>query len=243
MITIGTAGWSIPRAVAQRFPGEGTHLERYARVLSGAEINTSFFRSHAFATYQKWAALTPRGFRFAVKLPQAITHAGRLRRARVPLEKFLGEVAGLGFKLGPLLVQLPPSLAFETRPVRNFFTLLRDRHGGAVVCEPRHQSWFTPRADALLAAHQIGRVAADPALCPAAAQPGGWLGPAGDGAGAAVYFRLHGSPRRYWSAYTPEQLREWAGAMRSVARGADTWCIFDNTAAGAAIENALRLIG
>lgn len=238
MITIGTAGWSIPRAVAARFPGAGTHLERYARVLSGVQIDTSAYRSHGFATYQKWAAQTPRGFRFAVRLPRAITHAGRLRRARAPLQKFLAEVGGLGFKLGPLLVQLPPSLAFETRPVGHFFALLREHHGGAVVCEPHHPSWLTPAAERLLVAHQIGRVAADPAPGPDAVLPGGWMGPRGDGAGAALYFRLHRSPR-----HTPQPLEAWAARVRGLPRGTDAWCILDNTAAGAALEDALRLIG
>ncbi len=74
MIRIGTAGWSIPKTVARRFRGAGSHLERYARLMLCAEINTSFYRSHSFETYQKWARLTPVGFRFAVKIPQLITH-------------------------------------------------------------------------------------------------------------------------------------------------------------------------
>jgi uncharacterized protein YecE (DUF72 family) len=68
------------------------------------------------------------------------------------------------------------------------------------------------------------------------------MGPRGDGAGAAVYFRLHGSPRRYSSRYTPEQLAAWAASVRGMGRGTDAWCVFDNTAGGAAIENALQLM-
>jgi len=71
---VGTAGWSIPRASAERAPGDGTHLQRYARVLACSEINSSFHRSHRAAVYAKWAASTPSGFRFSVKLPRAITH-------------------------------------------------------------------------------------------------------------------------------------------------------------------------
>ncbi len=100
-------------------------------------------------------------------------------------------MAGLGRRMGPLVVQLPPSLVFEVRVARNFFALLRSMHGGAVVCEPRHASWFEGAADALLVRHRIGRVAADPAVVPAAARPAGWPG--------IVYHRLHGSPRKYWS--------------------------------------------
>src|SRR5688500_7656937 len=95
-ILVGTAGWSIPRASAHHFEGEGTHLQRYARVLPCAEINSSFHRPHSARTYAKWAASTPPAFRFAVKLPRTITHDQKLRRARGPLERFLEESAGLG---------------------------------------------------------------------------------------------------------------------------------------------------
>ena len=237
----GTAGWSIPRSEAAAFAGEGQQLARYARVLNGVEINSSFYRSHRVEVYQRWAAQTPAHFRFAVKLPRSITHDARLRRAREPLRRFLGEVAGLGDRLGVLLVQLPPSLAFEARPVRTFLEVLRaEGGGGAVVVEARHASWFTPAADRLLVAHQVSRAAADPALCEAATQAGGWLGPDGDGRGAVLYHRWHGSPRMYCSAYTPQWLQARADDMqRRWHPDADLWCIFDNTAAGQALPNAL----
>src|SRR6185369_5412888 len=138
---IGTAGWSIPRQSAPSFPGEGQHLLRHSSVLGCAEINSSFYRAHRTEVYQRWAALTPPGFRFSVKMPRAITHEGRLRRARKPLMRFLTEAAGLGDRLAVLLVQLPPSLPFEARSMRRFFALLGDLYAGAVVCEPRHPSW------------------------------------------------------------------------------------------------------
>jgi uncharacterized protein YecE (DUF72 family) len=238
---IGTAGWSIPRTVAGSFPGEGSHLARYARVLNCAEINTSFYRSHRPEVYAAWAAQTPPGFRFAVKLPRTITHDQRLRASRALLTHFVAEVSGLGNRLGVLLVQLPPSLVFEARPVRTFFELLARMYGGPVVCEPRHATWFDPAADRLLAALCVGRVAADPARCPAAAAPGGWLGPAGDGVGAVVYHRWHGSPRTYFSAYGDDWLQARAGELRRWHAAADCWCVFDNTASGAAASDALRL--
>jgi uncharacterized protein YecE (DUF72 family) len=240
-IVIGTAGWSIPRMSAAAFPREGFHLERYSRVLTCAEINSSFYRSHARSVYARWASLTPRSFRFSVKLPRVITHEGELRRARVPLDAFLGEVRGLGSRLGPLLVQLPPSLEFNPRVAAAFFTLLRERHAGAIVCEPRHATWFEPRAVALLVAHRVGLVAADPSSIADAKRPGGWMGRKGDGAGAVIYYRLHGSPRKYWSRYPIERIERWAAELRALPESADAWCIFDNTASGSAIENALEL--
>lgn len=240
-LRVGTAAWSIPRAVAESFPGAGSHLTRYARVLNCAEINTSFYRSHRPEVYARWAAQTPAGFRFAVKLPRTITHDNRLRASRAALQRFMAEVAGLGDRLGVLLVQLPPSLVFEARPVRTFFGLLAGMFDGAVVCEPRHASWFEPAADRLLVKLRVGRVAADPARHSGAEVPGGWLGPAGDGAGAVIYYRWHGSPRIYFSAYGDEWLQSRADELRRWPDTAERWCIFDNTASGAAASDALRL--
>jgi len=240
-VRIGTAGWAIPREAAPAFPGEGSHLQRVAGVLGCAEINSSFHRSHRFGVYQRWAAQTPPDFRFAAKLPRAISHDARLRRARAPLQRFLAEAAGLGEKLAVVLVQLPPSFAFEARPVRVFFELLRGSFAGAVVCEPRHASWFEPGADLLLASLQVARAAADPARRPEAAQPGGWLGPAGDGRGAVLYHRWHGAPRVYWSRYEPAWIEARAAELKRWPAQADCWCVFDNTASGAAMTNALEL--
>jgi len=234
MIVVATAGWSIPRTSASRFPGEGTHLQRYARVLPGAEIDTSFYRDHSAETYARWAAQTPRSFRFAVKLPRQITHDQRLRAARRPLDRFLEGVAGLGRRLGPLIAQLPPSLVFEPRVARSFLALLRERYDGPVVCEPRHHSWFDMRADALLSRFRVGRVAADPAVVPAAAHPGGWP--------EIAFWRLHGSPRKYWSIYEAERVAEWAQALRKQPPSAQVWCVFDNTAGSGAAGNALQML-
>ena len=240
MISVGTAGWSIPRASASAFPSDGHQIERYSRVMRCVEIDSSFYRPHRVETYARWADETPEGFRFAVKLPRTITHEGRLRRAKTPLLSFLSEVSGLGEKLAVLLVQLPPSFAFEPRAVHTFFALLRERHAGSVVCEPRHATWFTPAADRLLDTYRIARAAADPARIDPSTQPGGWLGPSGDGGGAPIYYRWHGSPRMYWSAYTDAWLKARAADVRRWPAGSDCWCIFDNTAAGAALADALR---
>jgi uncharacterized protein YecE (DUF72 family) len=232
-ILIGTAGWSIPRAAARRFPVDGTHLHRYARVLRCAEINSSFHRPHAAATYARWAAAVPAGFRFAVKIPRTITHGQELRATRALLDRFLQESAGLGNKRGPLLLQLPPSLVFDRRIAARFLELLRSRFTGRVVCEPRHSTWFAPPAEALLTQYEVGRVAADPPPAPSADLPGGWHG--------VVYYRLHGAPRKYWSRYDTDALARLAARLRRVPSTIDAWCVFDNTASGAALENAWEL--
>jgi uncharacterized protein YecE (DUF72 family) len=149
------------------------------------------------------------------------------------LERFLDETAGLAEKRGPLLVQLPGSHAFDARVAGRFFELLRSRYDGAVVCEPRHVSWLAAPADALLGRYQVARVAADPARAAGFERPGGWPG--------VLYYRLHGSPRMYWSRYDAAFIGAIAESLCAVPATVDAWCVFDNTASGAAMANAQEL--
>ena len=231
-VQVGCAGWSIPRAHAGRFPAEGSHLARYARRFPAVEVNSSFYRPHRPSTYARWAAETPDDFVFSLKVPKEITHTRRLVDAGGLLDRFLDETAALGTKRGPLLVQLPPSLTFAAGTVGDFFSDLRGRYAGLVACEPRHASWFTPEADRLLADWRVARVAADPSPAPRASEPGGW--------GGLAYHRLHGSPRMYYSAYSEEYLADLASRLD--AAPAPTWCIFDNTASGAATADAFAVL-
>ncbi len=231
---IGTAGWSIPKSQAAEFTGDGTHLQRYAQRFSAVEINSSFYRPHKPATYARWAASVPCGFRFAVKVPREITHTRKLSAPQEPLDRFLDETQALGQTLGPLLVQLPPSLQFDEDVASAFFHTLRNRFEGRVVCEPRHPTWFNDTAEALLARYHVARVVADPAPIPEAAKPGGYPG--------IIYRRLHGSPRMYYSAYSPEYLDLTARQIRkTMLPNQEYWCIFDNTALGEATRDALAL--
>ncbi|AMV38495.1 DUF72 domain-containing protein [Planctomyces sp. SH-PL62] len=231
---IGCAGWSIPKEHAGSFPEEGSHLERYARRFPAVEINSSFYRPHRPSTYARWAAETPAGFSFSIKVPREITHDRRLVGAGEPLDRFLDETAQLGAKRGPLLVQLPPSLAFDRGVAAAFLEALRRRYDGGVAWEPRHRSWFEPEADRLLADHEAARVAADPAVVPRAAEPGGWRG--------LIYHRLHGSPVMYHSAYPDSDRDALADRLAAEAGDGPVWCIFDNTAEGAATSDALAVL-
>jgi uncharacterized protein YecE (DUF72 family) len=228
-IRTGTAAWALPRLVRDLFPPAASNLERYAARFDAVEINSSFYRPHRPATYARWAGSVPDDFRFSIKLPRAISHAAKLRDCRAPIARFAEEIAALGARRGPVLVQLPPRLAFDAGVADDFLALATEAIGGPIVCEPRHPSWFTPEADALLTRHRIARVAADPAPVPEAERPGGWLG--------LGYFRLHGSPRIYWSDYDAAALDRWRALAE--ATGVETWVIFDNTASGAATGDAL----
>ncbi|HTI68298.1 MAG TPA: DUF72 domain-containing protein [Caulobacteraceae bacterium] len=230
-IRVGTAGWQIPRTSADAFPPEGTTLQRYAARFPAVEINSSFHRPHRPQTYARWAETTPGDFRFALKLPKTITHERRLVDCAEPIRSFLFQISHLGEKLGPLVVQLPPSLAFDAGVAGAFFATLRERFEGDLACEPRHPSWFGDAGERLLVEARIARVAADPAKVPAAAVAGGWPG--------FGYCRLHGSPQMYRSAYGPERLEVLAADLRS--RTVPAWVFFDNTTSGAAAADALRL--
>lgn len=199
------------------------------------EINSTFHRSHRASTYARWAASVPSDFRFSVKLPRSITHDHRLSGTRTLVDAFLAELAPLGARLGCLLVQLPPSLELSTRSARSFFQALRERFDGAVAVEPRHATWFTAEAERILLAHRISRVVADPPRSPGGLQPGGWTGMA--------YYRLHGSPRVYYSSYDADFLARLAERVRDHQRARiPCWCIFDNTTLGAGTGNAISVL-
>jgi uncharacterized protein YecE (DUF72 family) len=231
---VGTAGWSIPRIDSEHFPDMGSSLQRYSARLPCAEINSTFHRPHRPSTYERWAGEVPDSFRFAVKLRRTITHDQRLASTEALVSAFLEEIAPLGGKAAVLLVQLPPSLAFDAAVAGAFFTHLRKATRLLLACEPRHASWFGAEADAMLAEEEVARVAADPVRVDGAGTPGGWRG--------FSYYRLHGSPVPYRSSYEDERLLGYADAIgRDRAAGRDGWCIFDNTASSAAMGNALRL--
>jgi uncharacterized protein YecE (DUF72 family) len=232
---VGTAGWSLPRAERSYFPARGSHLECYAAVFNAVEINSTFHRPHRRSTFERWAASVPRKFRFSVKLPRTITHDARLIGSRKGVEAFLADLEPLGARAECLLVQLPPSLELDRRVAARFFAMLRERFGRGIALEPRHVSWFTPEADALLRSQQVARVAADPPRASNGMEPGGWSG--------LAYFRLHGSPRMYYSSYDDAFLEAVATRLKALRRSRiPAWCIFDNTALGAATANARGLL-
>ncbi len=207
-------------------------MHRYASRFNAVEINSSFYRPHLPKTYERWAQSVPPAFRFSVKVPKRITHELRLQRCDTALDEFLEQCLRLGEKLGCLLIQLPPSLSYEAVVATAFFTALRQRFAGAVVLEPRHASWL--EAEALLQDLHIGRVVADPPVIDADAGTA-WQG--------VQYWRLHGSPRIYHSAYGPERVHAFSQQLSQyVAAGIPTWCIFDNTASGHATADALYLL-
>ena len=233
-LRIGTAGWSVPSQYLGRVPAGGSHLERYAKAFNAVEINSSFHRPHRRATYERWAQSVPADFQFAVKVPRTITHDAGLAGCGALLDRFADEVNGLGDKLAVLLVQLPSKSPLQKRVAGGFFRSLCARIKADIAVEPRHASWFAPEVSGWLAKRHIARVAADPARIEGADGPGGWS--------SLAYYRWHGSPRIYWSDYDAATLASLQRRLEQHrARGISAWCIFDNTASGAALGNALEL--
>ena len=225
---IGLAGWS--EAVSkyrQHFPGTGSGLTRYAETFDMVEVNASFYRAVRAETFASWAEQTPEGFRFSVKINRAVTHAARLS-ANAKLEQALEPMMSLGVKLAAVLIQLPPTLVHDPERDAAFLTRLRGIYAGTVAWEPRHPSWDDPQATALLAEYGVTRVRTEIPEPGAVQQVGG------------AYVRLHGTPRRYYSAYSSADLTALATWLR--ATPPPTITIFDNTASSAGVRNALELI-
>ncbi len=235
MIAVGCAGWSLPRQEQHRFAEGQSHLQRYASRFAVTEINSTFHRPHQARIYERWASAVPADFRFCAKLPKTITHEQRLANSEPLLRQFLEESSPLGAKLACVLVQLPPSLAFDSEVAAGFLEVLRRHWPAKVALEPRHASWFDPDADNLMREWKVARVLADPVRHESGRAPGGWPG--------FVYVRLHGSPRMYYSEYESSVIQALAKRLRiAETECAEAWCIFDNTASGAAVTNALHLV-
>jgi uncharacterized protein YecE (DUF72 family) len=242
---IGTAGWNVPKQYQDAFPPAGSHLQRYAQRLNAVEINSSFYRDHKGSTYAKWRDAVPDSFRFAVKLHRDLTHLQKLENPAERLETVLGQIQNLGAKMGVLLIQLPPSLKFNPPVARTFFKELRRQYKQTVALEPRHITWTSEAAMELLVSFDIGRVVADPDVCPLSEEQLGLLK-------SPAYFRWHGSPEIYKSLYSPEALEQLRLRMQRARQPRNgrahpatdahpVWCIFDNTTFGFAAENALDL--
>ena len=210
----------------QHFPGTGTGLTRYAETFDMVEVNASFYRAVRAETFASWAEQTPDDFRFSVKINRAVTHAARLS-ANAKLEPALEPMLRLGVKLAAVLIQLPPTLVHDPERDTAFLTRLRGVYAGMVAWEPRHPSWDDPQAAALLGDNGVTRVRTEIPEPGAKQQAGG------------TYVRLHGTPRRYYSAYSSADLTALATWLR--ATPPPTITIFDNTASSAGVRNALEL--
>lgn len=233
-VLVGTSGWQYqhwrgafyPPDVAQR-----RWLEYYASKFAAVENNGTFYRLPAAATPVGWRDRTPDGFVMAVKASRYLSHVKRLRDPAEPVQRMLGVFAGLGGKLGPVLLQTPPDLAADAALLDD--CLAQFPPGIRVAVEPRHPSWWSDRVRAVLTARNA-------ALC--WADRGGQLVTPPWVTADWGYLRFHEGAASPWPRYGQDALAGWADLItRTWPPGATVQAYFNNDQNAAAVADAAIL--
>ncbi|GAA2735707.1 DUF72 domain-containing protein [Actinocorallia aurantiaca] len=232
-LRVGTSGWQYadwrdvlyPRGLPQT-----RWLEHYSERFDTVESNAAFYRLPSLETFEQWRERTPPDFVMAVKASRYLTHIRRLSAPEEPVARLLRAASGLGDKLGPVLLQLPPTLRANAgllaRCLRCFPPDVR------VAVEPRHPSWWTAEIRDLLADHAAALCWADRQSRPVTPlwRTTGW-----------VYLRCHEGAARPRPRYGEAALHAWARRTSEVtAEGGDAYVYFNNDPSAAAVHNALR---
>ncbi len=238
-LRVGTSGWNYGDWKGIFYPDSlksAEYLSFYAQQFDTTEINYSFYHLPRPSTYEKWAAQTPEQFIFAVKAGRVITHVKRLANVGEEWRKFLESALALGSKLGPVLLQFPPSLKADRERLATFLSEARAAKGARglrLAFEFRHATWFDPDICELLRKHKAALVIAQSERYPQAP-----LTPTAP----FVYLRFHGPGALFASKYPEEELKAWAQRIRKWrAAGRAVFAYFNNDFHGYAIENARRL--
>lgn len=248
---IGISGWTYAPWRGTFYPKGLPHraeLAYAAERLDSIEINGSFYSLQKPSSYRRWAEETADDFLFSVKGGRYITHILRLKNARVAVANFCASgVLALGEKLGPMLWQVPPNLAFEPEAVAAFLAMLpRTTTAAAALAaettleedrtfldpgperpirhaiEVRNPTFEVPEFTELARQAGVAIVVADTA---------GRFPVIRETTTDFHYLRLHGDEELYTSGYTPEALERWAADIRGwLAEGLDVYAYFDNDA-------------
>jgi uncharacterized protein YecE (DUF72 family) len=238
-ILIGTSGWTYASwkgpFYAKDLPSRD-YLDFYTKEFPPTEVNYSFYHLPKRSTYERWRTQVPAKFLFAVKASRFITHIKRLHDAQDAWKLFIENASALGPHLGPILFQFPPSFRIDADRLKHFLQQAQTTADGVgplkLVCEFRHDSWFTEEIYELLRARGV-------ALCIA------------DGAKYArrdvitadfAYIRYHGRNRMFASDYTDKELTAEAALIQRYKQdGLDVFVYFNNDAMGYAVKNARML--
>lgn len=237
-IHIGTSGWSYKDWKGLFYPETLKNtdwLSFYANTFSITEINTSFYHLPKKQTVEGWVKKVPARFLFCPKMSRYFTHLKRLHDPEESLEKFFEVFEPMQSKMGPVLLQLPPSLAFNAETTAHLYEVLRQQYKGyTFAMEVRHKSWLEKESLDLMKQYHIAFVIA---------QSGNRFPYATHITAKHIYVRFHGPEGLYNSSYPDSQLKyfaklfdEWSAAGHSV------WAFFNNDFYGYAIQNGLRLI-
>lgn len=233
---LGTSGWDYPEWVGRVYPhrSHDDRLRQYAGMFPIVEVNSTFYRLPPVPVAESWARRTPRGFRFAAKFPQTITHDRRLVDTGEELGRFLNVVRPLqeAGKFVAALLQLPPSLGFDPTVVRKFYESLPATLPVAV--EFREPTWLSDASFDLLREFRLSYVIVDEPHLPMRLER----------TGPFVYVRWHGhgSPLWYDYTYTAPELESWVPRLRALASGAEpVYGFFNNHFRGDAAVNCRTL--
>ncbi|MGP4003826.1 DUF72 domain-containing protein [Streptomyces sp. 8N706] len=230
-LLVGTSGWQYKHWRGVLYPPglpQRLWLEEYARQFATVESNNAFYRLPTVETFTSWRERTPEGFVAAVKASRYLTHIKRLRDPREPVERLMSHASGLGPRLGPVLLQLPPTLRADTGALDTCLGCFPA--GVRVAVEPRHDSWWTAEVRAVLERRGAALCWADRYSRPATPlwRTADW-----------GYLRLHEGRAEPWPHYGRQALATW------VRRIADTWpdtadvfVYFNNDPGGAAVLDA-----
>ncbi|MEU8818854.1 DUF72 domain-containing protein [Actinoplanes sp. NPDC048796] len=227
---IGTSGWQYkdwrgglyPTGLPQRL-----WLEHYAARFQTVEVNNAFYRLPERETFEQWRTRTPDDFCVAVKMSRYLTHIKRLKEPAEPVARFLSRAEGLGGKLGPVLIQLPPTLKADLPSLDATLRLFPD--DVRVVVEPRHDTWFTPDLCGLLRQRRAALCWADRGSRPITPL---WI------TTDFVYLRLHEGRAKPWPRYGKGALRAWVERLTDVP---ESYVFFNNDPGGAAVIDAAAL--
>lgn len=236
-LLVGTSGWQYrdwrgvlyPDRLAQR-----AWLAHYSGQFATVEVNNAFYRLPDEEVFARWRAETPPGFVVAVKVSRYLTHIKRLREPDEPVARLRDRAAGLGDRLGPYLLQLPPNLRAE--PERLDACLRAFPAGARVVVEPRHESWWTDEVRAVLERRGAPLCWADRAGRPVTPlwRTAGW-----------GYVRLHEGTATPRPSYGRTALGSWLDRIDEAwpgARAADVFVYLNNDTGGAAVRNARTVV-
>lgn len=234
-IFIGTSGWSYDHWHGVIYPHGLPPRERLAHYVGHfgtVELNASYYRWPGESTWRSWRRRLPPGFRLSFKAPGLLTHARRLYAPETWVARLARAAELLGDKAGVVLVQLPPTLAYDHARLAYFLGCLPP--GLRVALEFRHPSWHHEGVFELLERHGAAYCVMSGANLPCVLRA----------TAPFVYVRLHG-PSHDWlyaGSYGDDDMRWWAGRMREwAAQGREVWGYFNNDGEGNAVRNALAL--
>jgi uncharacterized protein YecE (DUF72 family) len=230
VLWIGTSGWQYrdwrPGLYPAKLP-QRLWLEHYAGRFQVVELNNAFYRLPERTTFQQWRERVPDDFRMAVKMSRYLTHIKRLKEPAEPVDRFMSRAEALGDKLGPVLIQLPPTLKADVAALDE--TLSRFPRHVEVAVEPRHDSWWTDEVRGLLKRHGAALVWADRHSRP--------LTPLWETAGF-VYLRMHEGRAKPWPRYGRSALSSW---LDRLPKDRPAWVFFNNDPGGAAVIDAAAM--